>query len=246
MANRLLDRQDRLLNYLTSGEAIFGTEDGRPLSPALDGMDRGLLNLEARFSHEKRMAKIRTVFPLTSSLLGSAERDIARAFVDAYPPVDISRLENARQFYQFLCEQWRRHAIRPVYLRDVAICEFACACVRARADEDAADPSLPGPTVMANSIRRTPGIVLLRCGHDVRPIFEAGSIKTIPEERVTTLAIALQPGSDRPGILEIRPAAFDLLTALDDWTDPTDVGLAPSHWDIIEALANYRLIEVHA
>ncbi|MBV9627547.1 MAG: hypothetical protein JO230_05550, partial [Xanthobacteraceae bacterium] len=58
MAARLLDRQHSLLAYLTSGEAIFGDQHQKPAEPSLRGIDPGLLHLEARFSHEKRMEKI--------------------------------------------------------------------------------------------------------------------------------------------------------------------------------------------
>src|SRR5262245_24087786 len=54
MAKRLLDRQISLLDYLTSGAAIFGDKRRAALDPALQGLDVGLLRLEARFSYEKR------------------------------------------------------------------------------------------------------------------------------------------------------------------------------------------------
>ena len=37
----------------------------------LQGIDRGMLHLEARFSHEKRMEKIAAVFPVTFALIGA-------------------------------------------------------------------------------------------------------------------------------------------------------------------------------
>ena len=55
---RLLDRQVSLLHYLTSGDAIFRERAEVPLDEALVGVYRGLLRIEARFSHEKRMEKI--------------------------------------------------------------------------------------------------------------------------------------------------------------------------------------------
>jgi hypothetical protein len=75
-------------------------------------MDPRLLCLEARFSHEKRMAKIVTVFPKTFRLLGAdraaiVREAIVREFVAACPPTDITRIENARQFHDFLCARWR-------------------------------------------------------------------------------------------------------------------------------------------
>jgi len=247
MTNRLLDRQVDLLNYLTSSDAIFADGSHHRPESAPGGMDWSMLNLEARFSFEKRMAKIEAVFPLTFALLGSLDNATARAFVDACPPADISRIENARQFYQFLCDHRRHSANEPTYLRDVAICEFACASVSARADDDSAAHFPSGnPPTAPNAIRRKPGIILLRCGYDVRPIFETGDVSIVPQERVTPLAIIPRTGDNRAAILELRPVAFDLLTALDDWTDPTEFGLTLTRQGPLDALAQHGLIEIHA
>ena len=89
---RLLDLQVELLDYLTSSAAIFGDEPQAALDPALDGIDRGLLRLEARLSYGKRIDKIITVFPRTFEILGSETVSIVRAFVDTCPPFDIGRL----------------------------------------------------------------------------------------------------------------------------------------------------------
>ena len=83
---RLLDRQARLLEYLTSGSAIFGGDCDAPVDQALQGIDGGLLRLEAQFSHQKRMEKIKSVFPRTFRLL---ERDcdtMACEFAARVPP----------------------------------------------------------------------------------------------------------------------------------------------------------------
>ena len=72
MTERLLDRQTELLKYLTSGAAIFETETDTSTRGANFGMDSRLLHLEARFSHEKRMAKIGWALSRTLDLLGTA------------------------------------------------------------------------------------------------------------------------------------------------------------------------------
>ncbi len=245
MTNRLLDRQVDLLAYLTSGEAIFRTEDRGPMPSSLEGMNRRYLDQEARFSHEKRMKKIRAVFPMTFALLGASEAASVRSFVDAYPPSDISRIANARQFHQFLCDQRRKGMAQPPHLRDIADCELACATIVARYDEDRGKTDLSIPVAAQNSIRRRPDIVLVRCGHDIRTIFEGGDVRIIPEQRETSLAIAIQQGNGRPGILEIQSATFDFLAALDDWTAPDTIGTTPIHRGLIKILANHGLIEVH-
>jgi hypothetical protein len=71
MAKRLLDRQASLLEYLTSRAAIFGDKDDACPARGLHGIDRSLLRLEARLSHEKRMEKIVAVFRRTFGILGT-------------------------------------------------------------------------------------------------------------------------------------------------------------------------------
>jgi hypothetical protein len=246
MPKRLLDRQVSLLNYLTSSEAIFGAGHGPVCVALLRGIDRSLLDLEARFSHEKRMAKIQGVFPKTFALLGPNKDAVVRAFAEACPPVEISRIENARQFYQFLCERRRHDIVDPPHLRDVATCELACASVIACTQEKPGD-SAPGRGQSApHRIRRRPGVLLLRCRYDIRPIFESGSTDTIAPARMVTLAVAMQPAANRPEIFEIAPVAFELLSALDNWSDPAAFGIGRAHRPIIEALVKSRLLEVSA
>src|SRR3954467_13519535 len=115
---RLLHRQVKMLEYLTSGDAIFGGNGPAPTDPALSGINREMLHLEARFSHEKRMEKIADVFPATFSLLGSGLAGVVRDFVRTCPPLDISRIENARQFHDFLTARWGRKPPSKLYLPD--------------------------------------------------------------------------------------------------------------------------------
>jgi hypothetical protein len=127
---RLLDRQARLLEYLTSSSAIFGVDGDAPVDQALHGIDGGLLRLEAQFSHQKRMEKIKSVFPLTFRLL-ERDRDIfVQEFARAFPPAGVGRIENGQQFYDFLRARWQQAPPVPPYLDDVAACEFAIARVR--------------------------------------------------------------------------------------------------------------------
>jgi hypothetical protein len=77
-----------------------------PLDPALDGFDSRLLWLEARLSHLKRIDKITAVFQKTLQIVQDPGA-LIRTFVDAYPPIDVQRIENARQFYEFLCGRWQ-------------------------------------------------------------------------------------------------------------------------------------------
>src|SRR5229473_4512399 len=94
MANRLLDRQVSLLEYLTSGAAIFGDKSSAPAPRPLRGFDSSLLQMEARFSYDKRMKKIAGIFPKTFAILGDNRDAVLQAFVETCPPVDISRIVN--------------------------------------------------------------------------------------------------------------------------------------------------------
>src|SRR4029077_20248015 len=188
MASRLLDRQARLLEFLTSAEAIFGDSCDASRDPILHGFDRARLHIEARFSHDKRMEKIAAVFPKTFDLLGDDRDAVVREFTQACPPVDISRLENARQFHDFLSSRWENQPPTLPYLVDVTACELACAQARLDADDPLAaakSPSLAG----TSEIRRKPGIALLRTRFDIRPVFKDKGGDLSPVERMVPLAI---------------------------------------------------------
>jgi hypothetical protein len=238
MSKSLLERQVSLLHHLTDAGAIFGT-GADAIAPALAGIDPGLMRLEARFSHDKRMEKIAAVFPRTFELLG-AERDaILRAFTEACPPVAIERIVNARQFSEFLGERWRVAPPRLPYLPDVAACELALAT--ARGDERGeGDRDDSGDAVM----RRHPSAVLLRCRFDVRPLFEPEAAGRDIAGRETLLAAARRPGTPDPEMLELPTALFDLLSVLDDWTALEDVAREPEFDALADELVAAGLLEV--
>jgi hypothetical protein len=242
--NRLLDRQISLLNYLTSGGAIFGDVRGASVDPALRGIEPALLRLEARFSHEKRMEKIVSIFSKTFELLGTRKTSIVREFVETSPPVDISRLANARQFYDFLSAHWRCKKRKLPYLLDVAACELVCAMVRARVDEELPETAIKKNSPRPRDIRRGPSVALLRCAYDIRPIFEPRRGRTVPAKRDTRLAIAMPAGAGQPQVFEVLPVVFDLLAALDDWTEPTSLSAEPDLAELIADLADHGLLEV--
>jgi hypothetical protein len=243
MSKPLLDRQVSLLEYLTSRQAIFGDRADASLDQALQGIDCGLLQLEARFSHEKRMEKIVAVFPKTFEILGGDRAAIVRDFVEACPPVDIGRIENAGQFYDFLSAHWRREPPEPPYLRDVAACELACAQIRTRID-DRELQAAKGDDAARDGVRRHPGVILLRCAYDIQPIFEAGSGGAVLDQRDTPLAIAIPPGADHPRVFEVLAFVFDLLAALDNWTDPAALGETPELNELLRQLTEHGLLEV--
>jgi hypothetical protein len=242
MAKRLLDRQSSLLAYLTSNAAIFGDKDGASLDASLHGIDPALLGLEARFSHEKRMEKIVAVFPRTFDVLDGSRATIIREFTAAYPPADIGRLANAGQFLDFLSARGRRDS-DPPYLRDLAACELAFAQVRSFVEQQDPRPMRGKERRSRRAIRRSPGAMLLRCAYDVRPIFEQGAMAA-PEKRDTPLAVAMPPEADDPQVFELLPVVFDLLGALDEWTNSAAFGETPEVDGLVADLVRCGLIEV--
>jgi hypothetical protein len=237
MSKSLLDRQISLIHHLTGADAIFDGGSGDGLDPALRGIDTRLLHLEARFSHDKRMEKIAAVFPRTFALLGDDRDAVIAAFTASCPPIDISRVENARQFHGFLVAQWRRKPPKPRYLPDVAALELAYANSRAAAE------NLPPAENSAVGIRRNPAAVLLRTVYDIRSMFEGGTSHESPYLRKTTLAIA-PADSGEPMIFELSAEVFDLLAVLDQWTDPAAFADSPDVDVLVVELAAMRLVEI--
>jgi hypothetical protein len=240
MPASLLQRQIDLLEYLTSADAIFGESADAPFVPHLEGFDLAPLHLEARFSHEKRMEKIVAAFPRTFELLGDDQGTVVREFVTACPSVDIRRIENARQFYDFVCVRWEAKPPQPPYLRDVAACELAMAGLRIK---HKAPPSQPVAARRAIRFRRNRDAVFLACAYDIRPIFEGGS-GDAPQRRDVMLAILVPPRTGQPAIFEVPPPVYGLLVELDSWTDRAALGGMEGLDELITDLAEHGLLEV--
>jgi hypothetical protein len=243
MADRLLDRQASLLEYLTSSDAIFGETDAT-LGQTLQGIDRGLLRLEARFSHGKRMARITAVFPRTFEILGDRCTAIVNEFVKACPPSGAGRLDDALQFYDFVLVRLRGDPPLAPYLRDVAACELACANVRVDAEGQSPEAE-PEDHERGRYIRRHPGTALLRCVYDIRPIFEDGVAETAPIARDTPLVVGRSLDNMPHRVFEVAPAVFDLLIALAHWTDSAIFRETPEVEELIGRLIEQGLVEAH-
>jgi hypothetical protein len=244
MVDRLLDRQASLLEYLTSSNAIFGDRVDAAIDLTSWGSSRALLELEARFSYEKRMQKIAAVFPRTFELLDGHREKIVREFVRACPPTDIDRLKNARQFREFLFARGHHEPILPPYLLDVVACEFACAVARVGAKDHALAPTSDATRPQQGWIRRRSGLMLLRCGYDVRSVFEGGSAEVVPAERETLLVLGMSDGAEQPQVFEVLPVIFGLLAVLDCWTDPGAFGNTPELRELLRQMKLHGLIEV--
>ncbi len=259
MPARLLQRQISLLEYLTSAGAIFGDGIDAPPVPDLQGFDLAPLRLEACFSHEKRMEKIIAAFPRTFELLGDNQATVVRDFVAACPSVDIRRIENARQFYDFACARWETTP-QPPYLRDVASCELAIARLRMTGKRQ---PSQDVATGRAMRFRRNRDAVFLPCAYDIRPIFEGGASEANPSEtpageahpseaaaseaparRDVMLAILIPHRTNQPAIFEVPAPVYALLVELDTWTDRATLGPMEGLDELISDLADHGLLEV--
>jgi hypothetical protein len=238
MSDRLLDRQVSLLAHLTSRAAIFGA-DG-PVNRAPPGIHPGLLHLEARFSHEKRMAKIKWVLPRTFELMGHRRDQIIRDFVESCPPVSISRIENARQFHDFLSSRWSFQEPEPPCLLDVAACELAYASVRA----GSMGPIEATGGAAERGVRRRPNVIVVRCRHDVRAVLEGCAGAAEVAERDTPVAISMPPGANDPIMSQLSPDLFELLEMLDDFFDFDELSELPRVSGLLTDLVNRGLIEV--
>jgi hypothetical protein len=243
MPNRLLDRQVRLLEYLRSTAAIFGDQADMPADPALQGIDRRLLRLEARSSCNRRIEKVLAVFPRTFDIFGSDRKPILREFVEVSQPTTMNSLANARQFSEFLLARWQLKPPTPAYLPDVAACELAMAEVCNKADE--MSPTTGNSRDGAKrSIRRRRSVVPRRCDYDIRSIFEAGLGGLDPPKRETPLVVTLPAGFCDAKIFEVSPVVFDLITLLDDWVDPTTLATINDLENLLSHLSAHELIEV--
>jgi hypothetical protein len=240
MSSRLLDRQISLLEHLTSGAAIFGDVAVASLERARLGIDPGLLRLEARASHEKRMEKIEWVLPRTLDLLGTGKAAVIGDFVGTCPPVSIGRLENARQFHDFLARRWLSEAPGAPYLPDIAACELAYANIYG-GEKPAFETERPAA---GDCIRRHPRVVLVRCRYDVRSILEGRGADVPIAERDTPLAVSMPAGAEQPIMSELSPDLFDLLEMLDDFVDLKIFSDLPDVSRLIADLGRRGFLEV--
>jgi hypothetical protein len=234
MSDSLLERQAGLLEYLTSGGAIFGEGD---LSLNAFGLNRGLLHLEAKYSHRKRMEKIEAVLATTLDLLGTSREAIVRAFAEACPPASIGRLDNARQFHAFLLARWRERAPEPPCLPDIAAFEIAHAAVQRKQDAQA-------QVAPPDNIRRHRAVALLRCAYDIMPMLGGRASEAPAQPQQTLIAIAMPEGATAPTVYALPRELFAFVELLDEFTDPQEFAEIPDADSIIGQLAAAGLVEV--
>jgi hypothetical protein len=245
MTNRLLDRQAILIEYLTSTAVLFGEEANAP-DPALRGIDRGLLRLEARFCCNRRIKKIVATFPRSFEILGADQSLILRKFIEGNPQTASGTLANARQFYQFVSAHWRREPPKLPYLPDVTACEFAIVIVGNISEDIEKSFKICRTDGPKPAIRRHRTVLPLRCAYDIRSVVEVGLGEIVPTKRDTLLIVTSPSEFGNARIIEVPPIVFDLLIRLDDWVDPMRLGAMDDLGCLISSLEAQRLIEVWA
>ncbi len=220
--HRLIDTQTNLLRHLTSHAFIFGTRDlgSAGLDPDLRGMDIQRLRLEAEFSYNKRMKRIRQTFERTATLLGHGFSALLRDYASACPPTTYERYPDAKGFLDLFVERSAQEPPTPAWAADVASIELALAgarTLRPTAMESEALAGRPQPSVDL-WYRTHPCAVLVRCGYDVRPLFESGRSGDPVAQRPACLAVLASRGRRQPMVLELVPEALALLEDSMEWS----------------------------
>ena len=240
---KLIDRQTNLLRHLTSQAFIFGTDQlgAAAGDPDLRGIDIRRLRLEAEFSYNKRIKRIRQTFERTAALLGHGFPTIAREFASSHPPETYERYPDARRFFDHFIEHWAGKPPVPAWAADTAAVELALSqarTLRPTAMETAAMAACPTQT-SPPCYRTHPCAVLVRCEHDVRSLFEpARSGQPVTRRRVF-LAVLASRGRRRPTIMELAAEAFALLELSTEWSQP-----GPEWNALVERLAAQGLVLV--
>lgn len=250
---RLIDRQTRLLRHMTSPAFIFGTEElaSAVQDPDLEGMDIPRLRLEAEFSHSKRMKKLRQTFQRTAALWGHEFSAITRDYASAHPPRTYERYPDAKCFFDYFLENWAHKPSTPAWAVDMAAIELALSrarTLRPTAMENEAVAECPKQPC-SSWYRTHPCAMLMRCGYDVRPLFEPARAGEAVTQRQIHVAVLASRGRRRPLVMELAPDAFALMERSAVWTmlDLEPVSNSPAAVDkaLIEHLAGQSLVLVH-
>ncbi len=241
--NKLIERQTHLLRHLTSEAFIFGTDrlSAAAGDPDLRGMDVRRLRLEAEFSYNKRIKRIRQTFERTAALLGHGFSAITREFAALRPPETYERHPDAQRFFDHFMEHWAGKPPTPAWAADVAAVELALSrarTLRPTTMETAALAECPSHPP-SQRYRTHPCAVLVRCGHDVRPLFEPGRSGEPVMPRPVGVAVLASRGRRRPTVMELAPEAFALLERSTEWSAPEPAGRAT-----VQHLASQGLVLV--
>ena len=168
-------------------------------------------------------------------------------FAAAYPPQDIGRAENARQFVAFLTALWERSPPSRAFLPDVMRIEYAMTMARGHFEGDtAANRPASRPSVRLSRHAQS-----LRCSFDVRALFSSAPEVARPSAGDVRLVVlppeAGEPNKiETPRIIQISSALHDALLALDEWQPSGSVDLLETGLPkgVLEELIANRVLEV--
>jgi hypothetical protein len=102
----------------------------------------------------------------------------------------------------------------------------------------------PGSAGVSPALERATGIGVAVIGSAGGTPALPGGDGPVPVERDTPLVVALPPGADGPQVFEVIPALFDLLSVLNDWTDPQGLDDDLDFAKLVADLAARGLVEV--
>ena len=241
-----------LLRHMTSAAFMFGTEglESAARDPNLKGMDLGRLRLEAEFSYNKRLGKLRQTFERTAGLLGQGFLTITREYASAHRPETYQRYPDAKSFFEYFLRNWARKRSTPAWAADVAAVELALARARTLRPEAMEDEALAGcPQEPGATWYRThPCALLVSCGHDVSPVFEPARSGEAVVERHVHVAVLAPRRRRRPLVMEVAPEAIELMERSTEWTrlesEPAADGTALADKALIDHLAGQGLVLV--
>lgn len=249
---RLIDRQTALLRHMTSPTFIFGTEDLESVArdPDLKDMDIRRLRLEAEFSYNKRMTKIRQTFQRTAALLSHEFSAITRDYASTHPPETYRRYPDAKSFFEYFLETWANKPTTPAWTADVAAVELALSRARTLRPMDMEGKAVAEcPNEPRTSwYRAHPCALLVCCTYDVRPLFETARSGEAIMQGPAHVAVLASRGRRRPLVMEVAPEAFALMERSTEWTmlDPESNSTAGLDKTLIEHLAGQGLMLVRS
>jgi hypothetical protein len=189
------------------------------------------LRLYAHLLRDKRIGKVHDILPWTWALLRPKLHDLMKAYCQQYPPVTISKLEEAETFYSFLRQQHNR--IEPSYALDVALYEVTLASfsqLRVRHALPGAGPvAFWSPDLYC---ARKDGVKILTFEHrmmEILLLLEKDQLPQYPQRDETHVLFV--PVTDRvtPQAFEISAVLAKLLTACDGRSTVADMARAVAH-----------------
>ena len=220
-----MKRQTHLLRHLTSEAFIFGTGglSAAAGDPDLRGVDIGRLRLEAEFSYNKRIKRIRQTFERTAALLGHGFSAITREFAALHPPETYERHPDAQRFFDHFMGTLGSQTVHASLGRGRGgrgVDPVPCP------DAPAHDHGSRRPWRNARASRPLSAIAPIHApcwcvaGTTCVPLFEPGRSGAPVTQRQVCLAVLASRGRRRPTVMELAPEAFALLERSTEWSAP--------------------------